>query len=677
MARLSHEEIELSSASPSQSTTDNSPSLSYYEPRRSRNATSTSSAPPPSSSSTSEATQPSSSIEPEDRYGNKLPLPSSSSSNPSPSLTIPLKRSRFKKLIDSTGGPRAGPRPLPVAAPLLTFAYTFHRSSSSFKPDVWLTRIWTSKLKRYGRRNPWKKGFMLGVFLCAWIVAFAFLVRQNSFLSRTEPSLGDGVSVLGCTSTFWSGNDGCGFDGGNCLSSGSLTFRCPGGCATQLIYNPRAIGNLLPDLVPLVIGGGEQPPIYRADSFICASAVHAGLISSANGGCGILNLLSDSTTPSISNTTYPSTDTPFSSIPFPTTFPNAFSFTPCKGYNCKDLRWQILGFHIGMAVFLGLFLDPPPLVWFWTLACLGFWNTILVTDQRDNPPIVSDAFEDFLPFLFVAYFFWRVAGRFTIPSFLSSAPIEAVIFSLGGFIPGMLLNIVSIKIPIDTLTDGAFEGDALGWVVGLIVAIVILVFVQIWWMWRTGWFRFYACWTVACGLVIVVLSQLPDLTFRLHHYIFAIMFVPALGFATRPSLALQFLLLGICCNGIGKFGFESILQTVAELQRDAALDTSIPTFITNSSTWGNFTDGAFVNSSLQWNAIPSELASSWNGFSLLVDDVERYVGSGTNSSFSALSPLFPHFFRLAYQLDGTSGGFTKAATYFPNGSWVDPLPGGT
>ena len=301
----------------------------------------------------------------------------------------------------------------------------------------------------------------------------------------------------------------------------------------------------------------------------------------------------------------------------------------------------------------------------------------------------------------------------------------------------MLLNIVSIKIPIDTLTDGAFSGDALGWVVGLIVVIVILVFVQIWWMWRTGWFRFYACWlvllprhstarlgggkrgrrrkgrrtssrmissltpsflsfeharTVACGLVIVVLSQLPDLTFRLHHYVssfaarslgtrksrtrradlvfssrsqvFAIMFVPALGFATRPSLALQFLLLGICCDGVGKFGFESILETVSEvgrsfssslevsltfspsfsslqLQRDAALDTSIPTFITNFSTWANLTDGAFVNSSLLWNAIPTELASSWNGFSLLVDDVERYVGSGTSESslFSSRSSV--------------------------------------
>jgi hypothetical protein len=67
-----------------------------------------------------------------------------------------------------------------------------------------------------------------------------------------------------------------------------------------------------------------------------------------------------------------------------------------------------------------------------------------------------------------------------------------------------------------------------------------------------------------------------------------------------------------------------------KLQRDAALDTSIPTLVTNSTNWGGFVDAAFVNSSLLWNAIPSELASDWNGFSLLVDDVERYVGTGTS-----------------------------------------------
>lgn len=106
-----------------------------------------------------------------------------------------------------------------------------------------------------------------------------------------------------------------------------------------------------------------------------------------------------------------------------------------------------------------------------------------------------------------------------------------------------------------------------------------------------------------------------------------------------------------------------------KLQRDAALDTSIPTLVTNSTNWGGLVDAAFVNSSLLWNAIPSELANDWNGFSLLVDDVERYVGTETSQqhmpsllrvlwtdssalaspdfSFVSLSPLFPHFFRLA------------------------------
>lgn len=76
-------------------------------------------------------------------------------------------------------------------------------------------------MRRYGRRNPWKKGAVVGLFLCCWIVGFAFLVRKNSYLSRTEPSLGgNGVNVLGCTSTFWSGNDGCGLDGVNVSSVG-------------------------------------------------------------------------------------------------------------------------------------------------------------------------------------------------------------------------------------------------------------------------------------------------------------------------------------------------------------------------------------------------------------------------------------------------------------------------
>jgi hypothetical protein len=39
----------------------------------------------------------------------------------------------------------------------------------------------------------------------------------------------------------------------------------------------------------------------------------------------------------------------------------------------------------------------------------------------------------------------------------------------------------------------------------------------------------------------------------------------------------------------------------------------------------------------------------WDGFSLLVDDVERYIGTATNLSLGALGLAegLPHFFRLA------------------------------
>lgn len=138
--------------------------------------------------------------------------------------------------------------------------------------------------------------------------------------------------------------------------------------------------------------------------------------------------------------------------------------------------------------------------------------------------------------------------------------------------------------------------------------------------------------TLAGGLVILVLSQLPDLIFRLHHYVFALLFMPALGFATRVSAVLQGLLLGIFANGVGKYGWESVLETAAELRRDAALGSDLPSLVTNASNWGDVAGELFSRAALVWKGVPAELESQWNGFSLLVDDVERYTGTATSES---------------------------------------------
>ena len=49
---------------------------------------------------------------------------------------------------------------------------------------------------------------------------------------------------------------------------------------------------------------------------------------------------------------------------------------------------------------------------------------------------------------------------------------------------------------------------------------------------------------------------------------------------------------------------------------------------------------------IHWDVLPNA-SEGWNGFSLLVDDVERYLGPSLNYSLGALQTGIPHFFRLA------------------------------
>jgi hypothetical protein len=209
------------------------------------------------------------------------------------------------------------------------------------------------------------------------------------------------------------------------------------------------------------------------------------------------------------------------------------------------------------------------------------------------------------------------------------------------------------------------------------------------------------------GLVLLVLGLLPDLALRLHHYIVSIMIVPMTAFPTRLSALYQGLLLGLFVNGTAGFGFASILERpadvclvcledfmeftlifVCQLLQDAVMGTILPVWLTNSTNYNNSI--ALVNQSINWGP----LVSGWDSFVLLVDDVVRYVGPALNYSLSALDVTVPHFFRLAvsklpllfgrfpdwpwifqYRVQNNSSDFTKAATLWPNGTWIDPSPG--
>ncbi|KAK0478298.1 hypothetical protein IW261DRAFT_1551663 [Armillaria novae-zelandiae] len=490
--------------------------------------------------------------------------------------------------------------------------------------------------------RPFTSPWLLAALIAAYIIGLAFFIRAQSYLTPSD-------AFIGCTDTFWLANNGCGVDGETCapFNDSSMDFRCPAQCSTVTLQNPRTVGDEQTAYVPLVVGGGDANVTYRGDSFICAAAVQAGLISDSKGGCASLTLIGNYTN------FLPTTGHGITSIGFATIFPLSFRFLDYTSLtHCVDYRNPALAFNILVTCLLFLILRPKPLVLYWCLISVPRLGT-------------------FLPALFIAYVFWRLAFRFTLPLY-AKAPIEYMVWYLGPYWVGVLSYItLEAAIPINRLTssDLTKRSGAITALVVIVIIVVVLVLNQVRVIRKTGWLPYYAGWYVVGGLVVLVLALLPGLEIRLHHYIIAMVLIPGTAFPTRLSAIYQGLLLGLFLNGAAAYGFDSVLQTADELRQDAPLGSDLPTFLTNSTNYN--ASILFENQTIAWDSLPA----GWDGFALLVDDVERYVGTALNFSLAAFNQSLPHFFRLALTSEGNTGDFTMPATLWPNGSWVDPLPG--
>ncbi|KAF8221974.1 hypothetical protein L208DRAFT_1324946 [Tricholoma matsutake] len=546
-----------------------------------------------------------------------------------------------------------GPRPkveLPEPYPLLNVDLKIRGRDVVLRLESSLIRL-TRPLT-----SPW----LLLVLGAVYIIGFAFFSRAQSFLVP-------GSSSIGCTTVFWMANDGCSLDGELCgpFTNFTFDFRCPAQCKSVTLQNPRTVGNEQVVFEPLIVGGGDVNRTYRGDTFICAAATQAGLIRNSKGGCGSLELIGNFTN------FLPMTANGLQSIGFPTVFPLSFRFLQSIPLShCEDRRDDALTVNILVTWFLFVILRPKPIILYWCIVSIGYWHVALFSQPRSSPPPLDVAFGTFLPALFIAYAFWRLAFRFTLPAF-AKAPVEAAVWYLAPFWAGVLTNLTTDKIPISRLTasDLTKRSDAITALAIIIVIVAIMVTNQIRVIRKTGWLPYYAGWYILGGLVTLVISQLPGLQLRLHHYIISMVLMPGTGFPTRWSAIYQGFLLGMFLNGAAAFGFDSILQTSADLRQDGPLGSPLPTFLTNSTTYN--TSVPFANQTIAWDV----LAAGWDGFALIVDDVERYVGAALNFSLAAFNPSTPHFFRLAFTSGGTAGDFTMPAILWPNRTWVDPLPG--
>ncbi|KIO24896.1 hypothetical protein M407DRAFT_211832 [Tulasnella calospora MUT 4182] len=552
-----------------------------------------------------------------------------------------------------------GPSPPEVLQPTSLLNRSYKYKSISFSTSI--ESRWIRWTRRLSNNLP-----LLVILGIAYIISLSFLVRANWYLVPSD-------AFVGCTATFWSAKDGCGLDGSQCqpfTSDSPMDFRCPAQCLSTQLLNIRTVGDQQVIYQPLVVGGGDANQTYRGDTWLCAAAIQSGIVSNSNGGCASVSLVGSFTS------FLGRDDHRVSSISFPSEFPLSYRLSSSNSLShCTDLRSYALILNALVTAFLFLVLRPKPLVLFWCLVCIGYWHITFFSDPRSEPPPISDAFGTFLPTLFVAYAFWLHAFKHTMPAF-DQAPWERMFLYLFPYWIGVYFNETFAKLPVDRLipSDIAKQPGAIPVVIVLGLLVLAIVINQVRVIRKVGWLGRYLMYYITGGLVIMVLALLPTLTLRLHHYIIPIVLIGGTAFPTRLSAIYQALLLGMCLNGLSRWGFDSILQTADELRRDAPLGSSLPEFLTNSSN-----PLSSIASNLTWQSVEAMNTKSegWNGFALLVDDVERYAGNALNFSLSQLnlSSSVPHFFRLAYQRDGVSGDFTQAAVWYPNGTFIDPPPG--
>lgn len=470
-------------------------------------------------------------------------------------------------------------------------------------------------------------------------------------------------------------NNGCGLNGDLCrpFNNATYSFRCPANCASTKVLNPRAVGDQDINYDQFVIGGPKEGSstsvaIYRADSFICQAAIHAGVVSNQDGGCGVVSLAGEQRSFAASKRNG------IHSIGFDTTFPKSYSFLSGLSAKCvKDLRWPLLAMTMAFTVILSL-CSASPLIFFVSVFPMLFFHVGLVSDPPINSPLptlTSLIIGRFLPAALGSTIIYRYSVRKQLTGL--NAHIEKTMLWLGGAWFGSLNNYTfAFIIPIQRLTKHDIDAQP-GAKLALALIIILLVAIfagQVHYLRLEGRLRRYVAIYGIFALFLLICVAIPHLNLRIHHYFLALLLLPGTGLQTRPSMLYQGILVGLYINGLARWGFDSILETTEHLRGgDGQLGSLLPN-ITVPIAIG------LSNITFAWAA---KLPRGYDGVSVLVNDVERhrwYLGEGAaQHTFLRRWEGEKEYFRFGYMSGSTSADYTQAGVWTPAGNWVEMRPG--
>ncbi|SCV99885.1 LAFE_0B04654g1_1 [Lachancea fermentati] len=592
-----------------------------------------------------------------------------------------------------------GPREPADEPPQFASRWKFTRAIDSFPKDIFRKRLPSSKLRVT----------LLIVYCCVWSgimysILYYYLVKPPYFHSEQGNKVA--IKSLECNSHLnWKGkNNMCGLNALECrpFDGEEVIIRCPALCDRGgWTYSAITVGDRRVKYTGYDIGGGERHESdllsypYRADSFPCGSAVHAGVVSPFFGGCAKLSYTGG-------QTSFPSRSGRYgtdNSVSFNSFFPASFTFKELRdgiATGCYDPRSLVVSINILAS--LPIFFLYESIVGYWIVTLVGYWTLVLALD----PPLLTDphkpettfelisiGFQRLLPLCFILYVLWKCAVRRTLTD---GSPLAKIICWFPTFWLGVMNNVTFDRLPVDRLTlkDLKEQAGAFTAVGSIILTILVCAVIQAYSLWKSGRFQKYFKIYISIIVGLVALGSLPGLTLRIHHYILGMMLVP--GCATRGTSAYLFqgILIGLVLSGVGRWDFASIVETQIALSRGEAGDSWQPPV---------FSFNAEFPYEVSWEIADTESTSSpkLDGFSLLINDVERYLGENTtvnidtliaqNEEFSNLikaslevNETLPLYLRVARaniaSLGKERGDYTNAAVMeWPYGEWHEPLLG--
>lgn len=502
--------------------------------------------------------------------------------------------------------PERGPNAAAVAAPMTPSARWLHR--------------------QLPRRR--QRALLLVVAGLVWGLA-VLVLSDVGMLPAEVDGVFKPVRQLACTDSFWPA-DVCGLEGENCLPSQFdevMPFACPAHCGKAKAEKPHLVGDA--ELVgrPLVIGG----PYYRADSHICAAAVHYGLVDDARGGCGLVR------TGSMTNSFQASHMYGIGSIAVRTYFPMAFRFRPDSGFACAP---------------------PPDRRWTLPYLSAAFTSAVVLFSASAAVPLLTAVAVGFVH----ARLTMRSPETASVPVHLWSATTSASPLSAVGAlaIAALCAGVVYKRSHGQTSPEAAVSlGRAASWL--------------------------GAFWLGLRSLDVLPPTWMAPLQTPLYYFALAgLLSLPRPAHTGSPRLALfsQGLLLGLLVVSIARSGLVLPFSATAAAPGigPAAAPSVAPTPPYPEILAPAITVGfGGSNATFHWR---TPVPAGVDGISMLLNDVERerrsFVRDGRRDAreehrgfvWMRSPQAVPDFIRFSWLREGRVLGWSAAGTWEPDGAWT-------